>query len=184
MSVAGFLIIENHFSRSNKRVSFCNDVKEYDGSSRFNQNFSKLCNKVFQPKCLFSRIDNSFDVIGFLDDNHITPRPFIEKCLEESNIIKTKLLVLQRQDKILQMANDLYKSVVFVKSTEEDAEDEYLRYWDHEFWRSRSVQINSGCKKIALLRTGSRDFNFCLTVSHLPQLEAFIQILNETLEWY
>ena len=37
------VIINNYFSNKKKRVSFCNDVKDFDGSSDFNSNFFLLC---------------------------------------------------------------------------------------------------------------------------------------------
>ena len=186
MSVAGFTIIENHFSYKNKKVSFCDEVKEYDGCSDFNRVFSRLCDMFFNPKYKLEKIINSFDMLSFLndikDELHLTPRSFIEKCLEESKFTKAKLLNIKRQEKILEIANHLYKLKNFTnKMMTKEADDEY---WNHEFWRIRSNKINNRDKKIALLRKGCRDFNICLGVCHLPLLEKFIEILNDTLEWY
>ena len=185
MSIAGFEIIENHFSHK-KRVSFCEEVKEYDGCSDFNRVFSRLCHMFFNPKYKFGKIENSFDMIDFLnvvkDDLNITPRSFIEKCLEEFQITKVKLLDLKRKEKIFHIYNQICELKAFSsKKTKDDFVDEY---WNREFWRIRSNKINNGDKKIALLRKGCRDFNLCLNVCHLPLLEKFIQILNDTLEGY
>jgi hypothetical protein len=181
----GFTIVDNHFSHKKKTVSFCDEVKEYDGCSDFNRNFARLCHLFFNPKNPKCKITHSFDMINFIDivkdDIKSTPRSFIEKCLEESQITKAKLLDLKRQEKILQMANELYNSKAFIKMTEGDGGDEY---WNNEFWRIRSSKISNGDKKIAILRNGCRDFNLCLSVCHLPLLDSFIKILNETLEWY
>lgn len=176
----------NYFLQKKKRVSFCDEVKEYDGCSDFNRNFARLCHLFFNPKCKFGRITHSFDVIDFInivkDDINNTPRLFIEQCLEEFQITKDKLLDLKRQEKILEIANEVYNLKAFTKmmSAEDEEDDEF---WNREFWRIRSNKIN-GDKKIALLRKGCRDFNLCLSVCHLPLLDKFIQILNETLEWY
>jgi len=188
MSIScGFTIVDNHFSNKKKSVSFCDEVKEYDGCSDFNRNFARLCHFYFNPKSKL-KIIHSFDVIDFInivkDDINSTPRSFIEQCLEEFQITKAKLLDLKRQEKILQMANELYNSKAFIKMTEGEGEGDSDEYWNREFWRIRSNNINNGNKKIAILRKGCRDFNLCLSVCHLPLLDKFIQILNETLEWY
>jgi hypothetical protein len=184
MSISfGFTIVDNHFSHKKKSVSFCDEVKEYDGCSDFNRNFARLCHFYFDPKSKL-KIIHSFDVIDFInivkDDINSTPRSFIDQCLEESQIVKAKLFDLRRREKILQMANELYNSNAFIKMTEGDSDE----YWNREFWRIRSSNINNCDKKIALLRKGCRDFNLCLSVCHIPLLDKFIQILNETLEWY
>jgi len=186
MSIFGFLIVDNYFSCNKKRVTFCDEVKEYDGASDFNRNFARLCNIFFSPKNKSRKITNSFGMIDFLNEdlelNIITPRLFIEQCLEELKIIKTKLLDLKRQEKILQIANELYSFKKFLNKMNEDDEDD--EYWNHEFWRIRSNKINNGLKKIALLRKGCRDFNLCLSVCHSTQLDKLIEILNDTIEWY
>jgi len=107
MSIAyGFTIVDNHFSHKKKSVSFCDEVKEYDGCSDFNRNFARLCHFYFNPKSKL-KIIHSFDVIDFInivkDDINNTPRSFIEQCLEEFQITKVKLLDLKRQEKILQI---------------------------------------------------------------------------------
>ena len=189
MSIFGFLIFDNYFSSNKKRVTFCDEVKEYDGASDFNRNFARLCNIFFSPKDNSLKITNSFGMIYFLNEdpelNIFTPRLFIEQCLEELKIIKAKLLELKRQEKILQIADELYSFKKFLNKMNEDNEDnEDDEYWNHKFWRIRSNKINNRLKKIALLRKGCRDFNLCLSVCHLTLLDKLIEILNDTLEWY
>ena len=60
--MTSLIIIENYFTP--KRVSFSNDVKEYDGSSDFNNKFVKLCKIHFNSQEAFN---SSFDIINFIE---------------------------------------------------------------------------------------------------------------------
>ena len=181
--MTSFIIIENYFTP--KRVSFSNDVKEYDGSSDFNNKFVKLCKIHFNSQGFGS----SFDIINFIY-NHDLQSSFVEKCLEELNITKKKLLELEKNEKFEYISSIITKSNAlsqFISNTRrytEEDQDEYFRYWNNEFWTVRSTMVNDGAKKIGLVRKGSRDCSMCLGVVHLPKLEALIQLLDDTMEWY
>ena len=177
------IIIEDYFTP--KRVSFSNDVKEYDGSSEFNTKFAKLCKIHFNCQGFVS----SFDIINFIYNHDLQSSfSFVEKCLEELNIAKKKLLELEKKEKFEYISSIITKSNAlsqFINNryAEED-QDEYFRYWNNEFWTVRSTMVNNGAKKIGLVRKGSRDCSMCLGVVHLPKLEALIQLLDDTMEWY
>ena len=178
------IIIDNYFTP--KRVSFSNEVNEYDGSSDFNNKFVKLCTIHFNSHGVFN---SSFDIINFIY-NHDLQSSFVEKCLEELNISKKKLLELEKNEKFEYISSIITKSNAlsqFISNTRrytEEDQDEYFRYWNNEFWTVRSTMVNGGSKKIGLVRKGSRDCSMCLSVVHLPKLEALIQLLEDTMEWY
>lgn len=164
---------------STKKVSFCNDAKDYDGCCEFLVNFSKVCNMVLNPESKIGKIDSLFDLIDFLDENkEINKHLFIEQCLDELSIIKSKLLDLQKKESIYNMVYEFYKL-----NEQDDEDEEKDEYWNNEFWQIKSQKVKKSAKKIALLRKGSRDMNLCVTVYHLKSIEKFIQILNDAIEW-
>ena len=186
------VIINNYFSNKKKRVSFCNDVKDFDGSSDFNSNFFLLCIRSFDPLCKFGKkIETSFDVIDFLHEEKLTIQ-FILYSLNELVIAKSKIIDLDRKHKFDSICKILIESKAFSKFRKEkggivyrnieEIEDEL--YWNHDFWIARCNKHNIRKNTICILRKGSRDFQINIGIKQIKYIDGLIKLLEETLLWF
>lgn len=169
-------ILDNHFSYKKKKVSFDDDVKKHDGSSKFNSCFARLCLMYFSPSLYTGSIDNSFEILNFLYMNELdSDNKFILYCLKELELAKFKLL--SKKENCDEDDDD---------QLSENKDEENDSYWNNEFWTIRSKLMNraKNQKKVCLTRKGNRELCVSIFQSHLKKLEVFIDMIKELIEWH
>jgi hypothetical protein len=151
------------------RVSFAPNTKhEYDTKEHY----------VLFRKCILAFFSNPrlnpFDLLFLIRTKKYPDIVLVNYFLRESTIIKDKLEKIKGYEDILKEVEDYYKKNNIPKrKVEEDP------IWDAPIYTIRSKQKLQ--KGVAIIRKGSRIYSEKLLTVHIPRLELFIKLLNETL---
>lgn len=188
-----------------KKVTFCENVKNVDGTSTKVMIYSKLFLGFFGMKNNKYKIIKSIeDVLDISNDINI-----LEFCIQKSMDLIQNLYNKEQNSEIqnseidkseynLSDASQIHNGEFFSKVVYPNGEIEYfinkypLYYdsdtenieidWGHKFFQTKAEKYKKN-KNIAIVITGSRDITQTVSVKHIPSIKKFIKLLRDTQEF-
>lgn len=136
--------------KSNKKVTFSNDSKKYDGSRELTQKYAKLVDGFFK-----NQINTVYDVIKLLKTTI-----YIDDFIIETEIIKSRLDNIKDEE-------------------EKEIINQIDPYWDSNFFIKKCAMHNNK-KGFCISRFGSRDFNIKIYPENSIYLVELINLLENT----
>lgn len=186
-----------------KIVNFSSDTKILDGTSNQNLLFAKIILGFFKTKN-YVKIDKIEDIIEITQNIDI-----LEFCIQESynlinNLLEKEIFKTFINEYLTMENNNLSDSIqlssgkFYSKILYPDGKINYITHkfplyydneidnieidWNHKYFDIRTNKYKNN-DKVPIILKGSRDIRNTIGVKYLPEIEKFIKLLKETIDF-